>query len=60
MEETSGSIPQKLVIKKESAPLGVPVTAWWLRNPPRKHGVAGSIPCLAQQVKDPALQCAVL
>ena len=34
---------------------GVPVVVQWLTNPTRNHVVAGSVPCLAQWVKEPAL-----
>ena len=34
---------------------GVPIVAQWLTNPTGNHEVVGSVPALAQWVKDPVL-----
>ena len=43
----------KKVLRK--TPRGVPVVTQWLTNPTRNDEVAGSVPALAQWVKDLAL-----
>ena len=40
--------------------LGVPVMVQLLMNQTRNHGVAGSVPVLAQWVDDPAFPSAVV
>ena len=45
----------EILMPVENKFMGVPIVAQWLTNPTRNHEVAGSVPALAQWVKDPAL-----
>ena len=47
-----GAAPKKAKRQKKNVHWGVPVVAQWLTNPTRNHEVAGSLPALAQWVKD--------
>ena len=46
--------------QKKNCSFGVPIMVQWLANPTRNHEVLGSLPGLAQWVKDPVLQRAMV
>ena len=42
-------------MKEKEVSIGVPVVAWWVKNPTNIHENVGLIPGLTQWVKDPVL-----
>ena len=50
-----GSVLKVSMLMSKIQQVGVPVVAQWLKNPIRNDEVVGSIPGLAQRVKDLAL-----
>ena len=57
---TPSDLLKTLVLLSQVRISGVPIMAQWLTNPTGNHEVVGSIPGLAQGVKDSALMRAVV
>ena len=60
LQKVPRACPKHWVQAVKNSEWGVPVMAQWLTNPTSSHEDSGSIPSLAQWVKDPAWPWAVV